>query len=972
MEEPGGVNSALSRQFTHLAISRSATNTNANAGERILSVKDIYFSQRTVSESFSDGRPLSQVINQLINGTTKPDQIPKIRVVFFQGRWFTLDNRRLRVFAESRIPQLTVIVCDINQEEVYREFQLKRTNKTIEGGGVVHASRSGFAAYSDNSHFDDGVYLFTKIILSKNFTQLQQPESGVQIRDPLPTDFRSWDYFDAFMPLIMEEARAIIQRGLEAAEKGQEPKIQGRLLDNVKIARNAGNPSTLYFAIKESMATIKSGDMILITQNKFRIIGMANYLSPTDEQRQICVKIIIDEAMRSEFVELLRDQHLVWHLQMLGSLITVMRMFDVFRSRLDIRFKEQLITGQIEPQTSNSLGLMSSYYSMPTILRQATTESELPTEIKNELTTLNPSQNQAVQKFLRLDQGLQLIQGPPGTGKTTTIITLLKVLSKKPQRILVSAPSNKAVQILAERFALTCPQIPIVLVGVEDKLPDNPTLEKIFIHSWKKQMLHKMSDINGFLQQLHLPMSEKESDPVKITTKQFDTWNNTIVIINGKVQDLFQALRYYPISILSDLSRQEKTLLSCLSEYKILLTIDCKQLFAPSLDWITQYKRLLGELIGTLCAMLLQLQNKDDEVIELALLNSSQLIFSTLSVSGRQTFKKMAPIEILIVDEAGQAVEAETMIPMQTKPKKCLLVGDTKQLPATVISTLAEEKKFGRSLLWRLLEDCKQPFSLLDEQYRMHPHISVWPSKRFYENRIKNAANVVAPTHQLLQLKDASDFLCPYAFIDVAGQEESGGKEGYSFCNQNEAAAVLSLVQCLHHKFNISVVRQVGIITFYKGQADLLNRMISPSHPGINIQTVDGFQGGENDIIIISFVRANPRGNVGFLKDFRRLNVALTRARFSLLMVGHGPTLEKSGEDVSDLLQDTIARKKIFHYDEIRKFIEPDKKLNRQAKKAAPCRYFNGRPGSCRKGEDCDFDHSSVSQNPFAARGGKK
>lgn len=114
--------------------------------------------------------------------------------------------------------------------------------------------------------------------------------------------------------------------------------------------------------------------------------------------------------------------------------------------------------------------------------------------------------------------------------------------------------------------------------------------------------------------------------------------------------------------------------------------------------------------------------------IEEELVKSSQVIFCTLSVSGRQMLhevfeKNGLTIDVLIIDEAAQAVEAETLIPFHYRPKKCLLVGDTKQLPATVLSVEATNRNFHWSMMWRLLEECRQPFLMLDTQYRMHPEI---------------------------------------------------------------------------------------------------------------------------------------------------------------------------------------------------------------------------------------------------------
>ncbi len=121
---------------------------------------------------------------------------------------------------------------------------------------------------------------------------------------------------------------------------------------------------------------------------------------------------------------------------------------------------------------------------------------------------------------------------------------------------------------------------------------------------------------------------------------------------------------------------------------------------------------------------------------------------------------------------------------MQLSLQKCLLIGDTKQLPATVLSKEAEERNFSRSLLQRLLEDCKQEYTLLDIQYRMHPHISHWPSQFYYDNKIQDAETVKSEYRILPALKEAPSFFAPYAFINVDGEEFS---QGHSFYNKQEA-----------------------------------------------------------------------------------------------------------------------------------------------------------------------------------------
>lgn len=197
---------------------------------------------------------------------------------------------------------------------------------------------------------------------------------------------------------------------------------------------------------------------------------------------------------------------------------------------------------------------------------------------------------------------------------------------------------------------------------------------------------------------------------------------------------------------------------------------------------------------------------------------------------------------------------------------------------------------------------------------------------------------------------------------------------------------MVGLVRHLAMHYKIDVEKQVGIITFYKAQVEKLSEKLHRHYPKLTIQTVDGFQGGENDIIIISFVRANSKGNIGFLSDFRRLNVAITRARFALLMVGHSETLMNNEKDVATLIQDAKVREKHFSYAAIKSGLQkksnaqpikqpasahPKKHPSNAPQKNIPayaknrCYFFNGTPGSCKRGEECTFTHDmkSMPQN---------
>src|SRR5690606_12526277 len=146
-------------------------------------------------------------------------------------------------------------------------------------------------------------------------------------------------------------------------------------------------------------------------------------------------------------------------------------------------------------------------------------------------------------------------------------------------------------------------------------------------------------------------------------------------------------------------------------------------------------------------------------------------------------------------------------IPFTSEPEKCLLIGDTKQLPATVISARATELKFDRSMMYRLIEDCQQTYNMLTVQYRMHPQITHWPSNQYYKGKLTDSP-VITQGRQVVGISTAPSFLAPYAFINVPGREENSR---YSFKNRYEADSVMALLQFLKNKLKLNIAAQVGI-----------------------------------------------------------------------------------------------------------------------------------------------------------------
>ena len=275
------------------------------------------------------------------------------------------------------------------------------------------------------------------------------------------------------------------------------------------------------------------------------------------------------------------------------------------------------------------------------------------------------------------------------------------------------------------------------------------------------------------------------------------------------------------------------------------------------------------------------------------ILDRSEVICTTCIGAGHPILGERNFPHVLI-DEATQATEPASLVPIVRGARQLVLVGDHRQLPATVISLRAEEGGLARSLFERLIS-AGITSHMLETQYRMHPTLCDFPSGRFYDGRLQDgvsAADRPAPAGFIWP-----DWDSPVAFIPIDGSEQVDA-EGQSRSNLDEAARLVTVVQDLLAPGDLQP-RDIGVITPYNSQVRLLDDLFEQAggrgdgepYSGLEIKSVDGYQGREKEIIVFSTVRANSDGEVGFLSDRRRLNVAITRARRGLIILGNMNTL---------------------------------------------------------------------------------
>ena len=267
------------------------------------------------------------------------------------------------------------------------------------------------------------------------------------------------------------------------------------------------------------------------------------------------------------------------------------------------------------------------------------------------------------------------------------------------------------------------------------------------------------------------------------------------------------------------------------------------------------------------------------------ILDKAQVICCTCIGSGNEILDGRKFPQVLI-DESTQATEPAALVPLVRGARQVVLVGDHKQLPPTVLSFRAEENGLKRSLFERLIDLGIEPL-LLTTQYRMHPAISKFPNQQFYSNKLidgVNSENRPAPAGLLWP-----DWENPIAFVPINGGE-TVSPDGTSRENPLEVSWVLKILEDLLEAGELTQ-KDIGIITPYAGQVRAIRNSMSERLDDVEVRTVDGYQGREKEVIIFSCVRSNPEKNVGFLSESRRLNVALTRAKRGLIVIGDPDTL---------------------------------------------------------------------------------
>lgn len=442
---------------------------------------------------------------------------------------------------------------------------------------------------------------------------------------------------------------------------------------------------------------------------------------------------------------------------------------------------------------------------------------------------LNPSQEKAADMVLRA-KDVAVVHGPPGTGKTTTLVEAIYETLRREVQVLVCAQSNMAVDWISEKLSER--GVSILRIGNPTRVTDR-MLQDTYERRFERHPLYdQLWGIRRSIRQLY---DSREGNRE---------------------------------------NRHQK---------------------------ISRLKERAAELEYT---------------INESLFTDARVIACTLTGSAHPLLQGRR-FGTLFIDEAAQALEAACWIAIQ-KADRIVLAGDHRQLPPTIKSPAALSGGLDKTLMQTICENKPRCVSMLNVQYRMCDEIMQFPNREFYDGQLHSDPSVKyrgildwdtaiewieSETH--LENLESLESLENLDRLDHLDHLESPGEllasDGLSRINPAEAKQALQTLhdyierigrdRILHERLDI------GIISPYKGQVQLLRRMLrrdsywKPLRHLISVNTVDGFQGQERDIILISMVRQNEQGQVGFLSDLRRMNVAITRARMKLIIIGHSPTL---------------------------------------------------------------------------------
>ncbi len=481
-------------------------------------------------------------------------------------------------------------------------------------------------------------------------------------------------------------------------------------------------------------------------------------------------------------------------------------------------------------------------------------------EISNSV--LNADQIEAV-NLAAGENEIVLVHGPPGTGKTTTVTEVITEAVRRGERVLATADSNVAVDNMLRKLA-DVEGLDLVRIGHPARVGEGLERYTLF--------------------------SRMETNPQSLKIKKLAEG------IRERIEARDRHSKPTPSRLRGMSKERVKTLAATGRSFRGVDAATVRSMAA----WIAEDEKL---------QTIFEKIRRIEESMVRKIVSEADVVLSTNGMVGSEALDGIR-FDIAVIDEASQQMEPSTLLPLMRAPK-AVLAGDHKQLPPTVVSGLDILK---HSLFERLMLTDGVPSKMLGVQYRMNETIMDFPNSLMYERLLEADRSCADRMLELKRLPDSPfyrkllDPKSPVVFADTSeiDADESLQPGSTSFENGAEAELVVQTVESL---IECGVAAgEIGVITPYLSQVKLIRRMLEKRGVECEVKSVDGFQGREKEVVVISFVRSNLAKEIGFVKDSRRLNVAMTRAKSKLILVGDSSTLRAN--EPFDRLFDWLEKQK--------------------------------------------------------------
>ncbi|PWA56308.1 DNA helicase, UvrD-like, C-terminal [Artemisia annua] len=832
---------------------------------------------------------------------------------------------------------------------------------------VVKMEKGSLGVAAAEFHEDE----FTKLIFSWSLDDILNEDLFKNKVESIPLTFESQEhYFGSFVNPLLEETRSELASSMEIVHRApyadmlscnESKSGQNRVYD-VTVGpwknQNSGRGRNDYDPLPGDLLLLVDGKLESVSDLKCegRTWALSMVKSKEDDNTSLRVKtaqpIEFQDGMFVVFLMNVTSQRRIWNSLHVHRNLDIIR--EVLYSNSKVKEKcgicsfgyDNILSPKFDPRL-----LLNLNESQKTAVREALCKTQCCHT-----------------------SSVEQIWGPPGTGKTLTVSVLLFILLQMKQRTLKCAPTNVAILQLASRMLSLvresskttiasgdsfCSVGDLLLFGSKERLEVSTDIEEIHLEHRVKRIVECLGPVTGwkhcirsmvdllenyvseyynfieneFLKEKQL-RNENEDKRTMLEIKSFSEF------VQERFNSLAPPLRrciltfctHIPRSFTGESNFQNMiTLLDNIRSLESLLFQ--KNLISEELEELFNSKSLQDDFVksgdvssisfvramslSALRTLQISLEGlalpcfSNKYAIKQFCFEGASVIFCTTSSSYKLHAVNMEPLNILVVDEAAQLKEAESIIPLQLPGMKhAILIGDERQLPAMVNSNVCIESGFGRSLFDRLSTSGHSKH-LLNIQYRMHPSISCFPNLKFYQNQILDAQNVLSKSYEKGYLW--GPMFGSYSFINVVGGKEEKDDDGRSRRNMVEVAIVIKIVKNLYRGVHIDYVISkysicifvvnvhltfpvtftawqdlqkkltIGVISPYATQVASIQEKLAHKYEkldgfSVKVKSIDGFQGGEEDIIILSTVRSNIRGSLGFISSPQRTNVALTRA----------------------------------------------------------------------------------------------